>query len=384
MSKAGSPKNNINPPHWLLCEVTYRCPLQCPYCSNPVDFVTQKGELTTEEWVDLFVQARELGAVQLGLSGGEPLVRQDLEIMIKEAHDLGFYINLITSGVGMDEERVARFKENGLDTVQISFQASDKELNDYLAGTSAFEHKVAMAKAVKKFGYSLVFNIVIHKLNIDKMPDILDMAMSLGADYVELANTQYYGFALENRAKLLPSREQLQRAEKIAHEYQEKYKKDSTIYYVIPDYYETRPKACMNGWGSVFLQVAPNGLALPCHSARVIPGLEFPHVTDHSLEWIWYESEVFNKFRGFDWMKEPCVSCPERFKDFGGCHCQAYLIAGDAETADPVCDYSPNRYLVDKAIKDAAIPHEEPLVFRSTKSSKRISKLLDQSHRKAS
>lgn len=377
MAKAGYNRSKITQPNWLLCEITYRCPLQCPYCSNPTDFVTQKGELTTEQWIDTFVQARELGAVQLGFSGGEPLVRQDLEILIDEANKLGYYTNLITSGIGMDEERVAAFKENGLDTIQISFQASDQELNDYLAGTNAFEHKVAMAKAVRKMGYSLVFNIVIHKLNIDKMRDILDMALSLQADYIELANTQYYGFALENRAELLPSKEQLERAEKVANEYQEKYKKDTTIYYIIPDYYENRPKACMNGWGSVFLSVIPNGLAMPCHSARVIPGLEFPNVTEHSLEWIWYESDVFNKFRGEDWMKDPCKSCPERVKDFGGCHCQAYLVTGDAYTADPVCDLSPNRHMIDDIIADAGKVHDTPLVFRNTKSSKIIAARLD-------
>jgi len=364
-------------PHWLLAELTYRCPLQCPYCSNPTDFASIKNELNTAEWINVFQQARALGAVQLGFSGGEPLTRPDLEDLILEARKLGFYTNLITSGVGMDEARLAKFKENGLDNIQISFQASEQEVNDFLAGTNAFEHKMAMAKAVKKMGFTLVFNIVLHRLNLDHIEDILDMSVSLGADYVELANTQYYGFAFHNRDLLMPTKQQLVHAEKVAHEYQERYKHTMKIYYVVPDYFENRPKACMNGWGSIFLTVIPDGRALPCHSARVIKELEFHNVRDKSIEWIWNESEAFNKFRGDDWMSEPCRSCPEKTKDFGGCRCQAYLILGDAALTDPVCDLSPNHHLVEKAVKKAVQkavePEEFPLVFRNPKNSKQIS-----------
>jgi len=363
----------INAPLWLLAEVTYRCPLQCPYCSNPTDFAMIKNELSTEEWIRVFHEARKMGSVQLGFSGGEPCVRQDLEDLIKEAHDLGYYTNLITSGVGMDRDRLSVFKDNGMDNIQISFQASDKEINDYLAGTDAYQHKVEMAKAVKEMDFTLVFNIVLHRLNLDKMKDILDMAMELKADYVELANTQYYGFALENRALLLPTKDQLNRAEKIAHEYQEKYKDSSKIYFVVPDYYENRPKACMNGWGSTFLTIIPDGRALPCHSARVIKELEFPNVREHSIEWIWQESPAFNHFRGFEWMVEPCRSCPERFKDFGGCRCQSYLLLGDAKLTDPVCDLSPNHHVVLDIIKHAGEEVEQPLIFRNPKSSKKLS-----------
>lgn len=377
MNMDGSSKTNVKEPNWLLAELTYHCPLQCPYCSNPTDFALQKDELTTEQWIDVFKQGRKMGAVQLGFSGGEPLVRQDLEILIKEAHDLGYYTNLITSGVGMDEDRVKAFKDNGLDTIQISFQASEKDVNNYLAGTDSFEHKIAMAKAVKSQGFSLVFNIVIHKLNIDHTKDILDMALELGADYVELANTQYYGFAFENKAELIPTREQLAQSEKIAHEYQDKYADKMTIYYIAPDYFENRPKPCMNGWGSIFMTVAPDGTVLPCHAARVIKELTFLKVTDHDLHSIWHDSEAFNKFRGYDWMVEPCRSCPERTKDFGGCRCQAYLLTGKAENADPVCDKTPNRKIVDDIIADASKDKEHPLIFRNTKNSKKISKLLD-------
>lgn len=363
------------PPLWLLAEITYRCPLQCPYCSNPTDFATQKDELDTEEWLRVLHEGRKMGALQLGFSGGEPLARQDLEILISEGHKLGYYTNLITSTMGMNEERVAGFKECGLDNIQISFQASEQDVNDFLAGTNAHQHKVEMARAVKKYGFSLVFNIVIHKLNIDHMKEILDLAIDLDADYIELANAQYYGFAFVNRAQLLPTKEQLDKAHKVAKTYQERYHGKKEIYYIIPDYYETRPKPCMNGWGSVFLTVTPNGIVLPCHSARVIKDLEFPNVRDHSLQWIWEESPGFNAFRGYNWMKEPCRSCPEKTKDFGGCRCQAYLLTQDARTADPVCDLSPHHQLVLDALKEAKHAptiEEHPLVFRNPKNSKRL------------
>ena len=238
---------------WLLAEVTYACPLQCPYCSNPTDFAAQKDKLTTSDWCDVFKQARDMGAVQLGFSGGEPLVRQDLEDMIEYSHGLGFYTNLITSTVGMNEQRLKNFKELGLDNIQVSFQAGREEVNNYLAGTDAFQQKIDTAKLVKKYGFSLVFNIVLTRYNIDDIKHILDMSMDLDADYVELANTQYYGFALHNRQQLMPTRQQVEYAEKIAHQYQAKYKDQRQIYFVVPDYFQNRPKPCMDGWGKIFL-----------------------------------------------------------------------------------------------------------------------------------
>jgi len=340
-------------PLWLLAELTYACPLQCPYCSNPLDFARIKGELTTQQWLDALREARQLGAAQLGFSGGEPLVRRDLEELVAEARGLGYYTNLITSAIGMDEARVRRLREAGLDHIQISFQASEAALNDHFAGTDAFAHKVAMARSVKEHGYPMVLNVVLHRHNIDRTDAILDMALDLGADYVELANTQYYGWAFHNRNRLLPSREQLERSEAVANRYREAHGERMRILYVIPDYYADRPKPCMNGWGRVFLSVAPDGTALPCQGARMLPGLEFPKVTEHSVAWIWNESPAFNRFRGTDWMKEPCRSCPERDKDFGGCRCQAWLVAGDAAGADPVCGLSPHRALIDNIV-DAA------------------------------
>ncbi|RME35979.1 MAG: pyrroloquinoline quinone biosynthesis protein PqqE [Gammaproteobacteria bacterium] len=378
MKTAGSKYADMPKPLWLLAELTYACPLQCPYCSNPVDMANYTRELTTEEWFKVLREARELGATQLGFSGGEPLTRPDLEELIAEARRLGYYTNLITSGVGMTEERIKAFKEAGLDHIQVSFQASSQELNDFIAGTDAFQHKLEMARAVKRNGYPMVLCFVLHRHNEDQVEDILELAIALEADYVELATTQYYGWAMHNKEQLLPTREQVERAEAIAHRYQEKMKGKMRIFYVVPDYYEDRPKACMNGWGNVFLTIAPDGAALPCHSARQLPGVELVNVRDHSIEWIWYESPLFNMFRGYDWMKEPCRSCDEKEKDFGGCRCQAWMLTGDPRNADPVCSKSPHHQeLLDEVARieaDAMNPDvpEKPLVFRNMRTSKAL------------
>lgn len=374
----GSPTEISGKPLWLLAEVTYRCPLQCPYCSNPLDIAKFNDELDTEDWLRVLHEARALGAMQLGFSGGEPLVRPDLEILIKEARKLGYYTNLITSGVGMDESRVQAFREAGLDHIQISFQASEQDLNNYLGGTDSFQHKLNMAKAVKEAGYPMVLNVVIHRENIDNIEDIILMTAELKADYVELASTQYYGWSKLNLERLLPHRSQLLRAEKVAKEYQEKLKGTTKILYVVPDYFENRPKACMNGWGSIFLTIAPDGTALPCHEAGVLPGIVFPNVKDCSIEDIWEKSDAFNRFRGFDWMQEPCKSCPEKEKDFGGCRCQAYLLTQDASATDPVCDKSPHHSALQQDVsRIESIPPETssvtPLVFRNFRNSKKYS-----------
>ena len=334
------------PPLWLLAELTYRCPLHCVYCSNPVDYTRYKEELTTEEWLRVLREARELGATQLGFSGGEPLMRDDLETLAAEARRLGYYSNLITSGVGLNERRIAALKEAGLDHIQVSFQDSTREMNDFLSSTRTFELKRRVAKMVKAHGYPMVLNVVLHRLNIDHVGQILDMAAELEADYVELANTQYYGFAYANREALIPSRAQLERAEELTNAFRARMGERMKIFFVVPDYHASRPKACMNGWGSVFLCVTADGVALPCHEARMLPGLEFPSVRDRSLGWIWRESPGFNRFRGDEWMREPCRGCPEKSRDFGGCRCQAYLVTGDAENADPVCDKSPHHNLI--------------------------------------
>ena len=341
------------PPLWLLMELTYRCPLHCVFCYNPTDFATTGPELDTQDWLRVLREARALGAVQLGLSGGEPLARDDLEIIVAEAHALGFYSNLITSGVGMTEARIAALKRAGLDHIQLSFQDSSRELNDFLSSTRTFELKAKVAALIRKYEYPMVLNVVLHRLNIDHVAEILELAERLGAEYVELANTQYYGWAWLNRARLLPSREQLRRAEETLERFRARPGQKMRIFFVVPDYFERRPKACMNGLGSVFLTVTPDGTALPCHAARMLPGFTFPNVRTDTVKSIWYDSEPFNHFRGTAWMKEPCRSCPEKTRDFGGCRCQAYLLTGDAANTDPVCDLSAHHHLVTAAVAAA-------------------------------
>ncbi|MCQ4347621.1 pyrroloquinoline quinone biosynthesis protein PqqE [Pseudomonas stutzeri] len=355
-SSFAKPGHVPGPPLWLLAELTYRCPLQCPYCSNPLDFVRHQEELTTEQWIEVFRQARELGAAQLGFSGGEPLVRQDLAELIAAARGLGYYTNLITSGIGLTEARIAEFAEAGLDHIQISFQAADEEVNNLLAGSKkAFAHKLEMARAVKKHGYPMVLNFVTHRHNIDNIERIIELCIELEADFVELATCQFYGWAELNRAGLLPTRAQLERAERITNQWRDRLAAEGhpcKLIFVTPDYYEERPKACMNGWGSLFLDITPDGTALPCHSARMLP-VQFPKVTEHSLKHIWYDSFGFNRYRGDDWMPEPCRSCDEKDRDFGGCRCQAFLLTGDADNADPVCSKSQHHGLILDARRQA-------------------------------
>jgi pyrroloquinoline quinone biosynthesis protein E len=358
------------PPLWLLLELTYRCPLHCAFCYNPTNFAASGAELGTEDWLRVLKEARALGSVQLGLSGGEPLSRDDLEPIVAEAHRLGFYTNLITSGVGLSEHRIGKLKDAGLDHIQLSFQDSTRRMNDFLSSTRTFDLKSKVAALIKRHDYPMVLNVVLHRLNIDHVEEILQMAERMGADYVELANTQFYGWAWHNRRQLMPSRAQVERAEEVTRRFRERQDRPMRIFFVVPDYFEKRPKACMNGLGSIFLTVTPDGTALPCHAAGMLPGLEFPNVKTASLEHVWYESSGFTHFRGEAWMKEPCRSCPEKTRDFGGCRCQAYLLTGDAENADPVCDLSPYHHkVVDAAL---AAEREEPLVFRSRANSSRL------------
>ncbi len=343
----------VTPPLWLLAELTYKCPLHCVFCYNPLNYAQNQQELTKAQWLDVLQQARQLGAAQLGFSGGEPLQRNDLEDLIEEGHRLGFYTNLITSGVGLNEARIIRMKDVGLDHIQLSFQDSTKEMNDFLSSTKTFDLKMRVAKLIKQYDYPMVLNVVLHRYNLDHVGRIIEMADAMGVEYLELANTQYYGWGLANRAQLMPDRQQLERAEAIVSDYRTRFGNKMRILFVVPDYFETRPKACMNGWGSVFLGIAPDGSALPCHAAKTLPGIEFPNVTQHSLRHIWYDSDAFNLYRGDAWMKEPCRSCPEKGKDFGGCRCQALALTGDAANADPVCDKSPYHETVQKIVVHA-------------------------------
>lgn len=346
-------------PYGLLAELTYACPLQCSYCSNPLQLEDYRDELSTEEWQRVFAQAADLGVLQLHLSGGEPLQRKDIVDLVKSANDLGLYTNLITSGIGLSKRRAQQLRDAGLDHVQLSIQADDQALSDQIAGTVSFERKQAAGKLIKELGWPLTLNVVLHRQNIDRIDRIMEMAVSMKADRVELANTQYAGWAGPNRAELLPSREQLQRAEVAVRAAQERLSDRMEIIYVIPDYYSKYPKPCMDGWASRQFTVVPNGEALPCPAAHeVARGLDLPPATvrEHSLEWIWEEAPLFQQYRGDAWMPDPCRSCDRKEIDFGGCRCQAFALTGDAARTDPVCHLSPDHGLVEAAVEAANDP----------------------------
>ena len=345
-------------PFGLLAELTYACPLHCGYCSNPLELSAHRNELTTDEWRRVLTQARDLGVLQMHLSGGEPLVRRDLVELVATAAGLGLYTNLITSAVGFTPRRAAELRDAGLDHVQISVQADEETLADRLAGTTAHGRKLDAARLVKELGWPLTLNVVLHRHNIDRIERILALAEELNADRVELANTQYYGWAWRNRATLLPSRAQLDRAEDVVRTVQRRLGAAMEIIYVIPDHYGRYPKPCMDGWGRRQLTVTPDGDVLPCPAAHTL-GLPRASVREHPLAWIWDYSPIFTAFRGTDWMPHPCRSCDRREVDFGGCRCQAFQLTGDAGRTDPVCHLSPDHHLVAAAVaaaNDDAVP----------------------------
>ena len=339
-------------PYALLAEVTYRCPLHCPYCSNPTRLRSDR-ELTTDEWGRVIREAAGLGVLQIGFSGGEPLARRDLAELVHGARQARLYTNLITSGVGLDENRARELRDAGLDSVQLSFQSDHVDLADEIAGAHAHQRKLDAAAIIRAAGISLSLNFVIHRRNIDRLPQIIELTETLSAGRVELANVQFYGWAFLNRAALLPTREQVARAREVATSAKRRLAGKIDIFYVLPDYYETRPKPCLNGWGQRYLTVNPIGDVLPCPTASsAIPDLRFENVRERRLDWIWRESESFNRFRGMGWMPEPCRSCSQREIDFGGCRCQAALLTGNAANTDPVCTLSPNRASVDAVLDD--------------------------------
>ncbi len=339
-------------PYALLAEITYRCPLHCPYCSNPTQMRNDR-ELTTDEWGRVIREAARLGVLQIGFSGGEPLARRDLAELVHTAREARLYTNLITSGVSLDESRALELRDAGLDSVQLSFQSDHADLADEIAGAHAHQRKLDAAASIRAAGISLSLNFVIHRRNIDRLPQIIELTETLGAGRVELANVQFYGWAFLNRAALLPTREQVVRAREVATTAKTRLAGKIDIFYVLPDYYETRPKPCLNGWGQRYLTVNPIGDVLPCPTASsAIPDLRFENVRERALDWIWRESESFNRFRGREWMPEPCRSCPQKEIDFGGCRCQAALLTGDAANTDPVCTLSPNRASVDAVLAD--------------------------------
>jgi len=341
-------------PTTLLAELTHRCPLHCPYCSNPLELIRGEAELGTEQWKRVFSEARALGVLQLGLSGGEPLLRKDLEELAAHARRVGLYSTLVTSGLGLTRPRAERLKEAGLEHIQISIQDSDPVVAEQIAGVRSVRHKQTAAALVRELGFAFTVNVVLHRSNLDRVGEIIDLAADLGADRIELANTQYYGWGLRNRAALQPTREQVERSRDVAEQAKQRYRGRMQITYVLPDYYEAYPKACYGGWGKLYLVITPNGMALPCHGATQITSLTFDSVRDHSLEWIWRESKAFRAFRGDDWMPEPCRSCPRKTIDFGGCRCQAFALTGDAANPDPVCTLTPFRQIIDQALLEPA------------------------------
>ncbi|MDF2997426.1 MAG: pqqE [Xanthobacteraceae bacterium] len=342
-------------PYGMLAELTHRCPLQCPYCSNPVDLDRRNAELDLESWLRVFSEAAKLGVLQVHLSGGEPTARRDLEEMIRHCVKVGIYTNLITAGVGVNPERLQAISDAGIDHVQLSFQGADSAVTEKVSGyKGAYERKRAFAAEVRRLGLPLTINAVVHRANIHQIPDFIELAQELGARRVEIAHSQYYGWALRNRAALMPTRDQVFWALDVVEKARERLKGVLTIDAVVPDYYAKYPKPCMNGWGRQSLNVTPSGKVLPCHAAETIPNLDFWNVRDHSLSEIWQDSPAFNAFRGTDWMPPLCKSCERKEIDWGGCRCQAMAIAGDAAETDPACHKSPlHAHLLALAEEDA-------------------------------
>ena len=349
-------------PLGLLAELTHRCPLGCPYCSNPLALDARDNELDASTWARVFGEAAALGILQVHLSGGEPGARRDLVEIMAAAHAAGLYTNLITSAVGITAQTLDRLADAGLDHVQISIQDSDPGSADHIAGyDGAFARKRALAAEVVRLKILLTVNVVVHRANIDRIADIVALALALGASRVEIAHAQYYGWALRNRAALMPSAAQVKRAAATVEELRHRHHGEIVIDAVVPDYHARLPKPCVGGWGRRSLNVTPAGRVLPCHAAESIPGLEFWSVRDHSLADIWKNSPAFNAFRGTEWMQGPCRSCARRDIDFGGCRCQAFALTGDARATDPVCHLAPTH---DAVVALAAVQDDAPYVYR--------------------
>ena len=333
-------------PFTLIAEITHRCPLRCPYCSNPTELIRGDRELGTDGWLRAIDEAAALGVLQVHFTGGEPLARRDLEVMVERARHRDLYVNVITSAIPFDRARFERFAALGVEHVQISLQDVD-ERGDAIAGLAAHERKLHAARAIVELGMSLSINVVLHRENIDRVPELIALARVLRADRLELANTQWAGFARKNRAALMPTRAQIERARAIASRV-----RGMEIAFVLADHFSPVPRACMDGWGRKYLHIAPDGAVLPCHSARTIAGLSFERVGDRPLAEIW-RGPAFEAFRGEAWMSQACASCDRRSIDFGGCRCQAFALTGDARATDPACQRSPHHDLIARAHAEA-------------------------------
>lgn len=363
MSRAASP--DIGPPIAMLAELTHRCPLRCPYCSNPVELDRRSTELDTATWQRVFTEAANLGVLHLHLSGGEPTARTDLEELIQHAADAGLYSNLITAGVNVSLERLSGFADHGLDHVQLSVQGADSDACDFVSGLGgSFDQKRQFASYVAEVGLPLTLNCVVHRHNIHQIDDLIELARSFGARRLEIAHVQYYGWALENRASLMPGREQVMTAVDVVEKARSRLKGQLVIDAVVPDYYARLPKPCMGGWARQSLNVTPAGKVLPCHAAETIPGLQFDNVQDKSLADIWKKSEAFEAFRGTEWMPEPCRSCDRKEIDWGGCRCQALTFTGDAANTDPACEKSPLHAAM-LAIAETDSSEQADIIYRS-------------------
>jgi pyrroloquinoline quinone biosynthesis protein E len=343
----------ISNPLALIAEITHRCPLHCVYCSNPTQLAATSSELSTEEWISVFRQSGKLGMLHAHFTGGEPLARADLTELIAAARAAGLYTNLITSGIGLIEQRLQMLVDAGLDHIQISFQDSREDAANWIAGAKAHAHKIELSRAIRKHKIAFTVNLVVHRQNLDHLEEMIAFIEQLQPERVEIAHTQYYGWALENRTALMPTRTQLEKAVAIISETELRLAGQIRIDSVVPDYYAKYPKACMGGWGRRLMLVNPSGKVLPCHAAEVLPGLRFENVREKSLEWIWQESDSFRKFRGEDWMPEPCRSCDRRGEDFGGCRCQAFLLTGVETATDPACSLAPMHHIVESAVREA-------------------------------
>ncbi|WP_171173086.1 pyrroloquinoline quinone biosynthesis protein PqqE [Ruegeria sp. HKCCD8929] len=355
----------VPPPIAMLAELTHRCPLSCPYCSNPIEMARQEAEMDTDTWARIFREAAALGVLQLHISGGEPASRRDLVQLVRAARRAGLYTNLITSGIGLTERRLRELDEAGLDHVQLSLQGTTPEMADEIGGyRGGYKRKMQVAEWIGDIGFPLTLNAVLHRRNMHQLPRALEMAQDMGARRIEVATVQFHGWALKNRDALMPTREQAQEATRIVTEARKTLKGTLVIDYVPADYHEDYPKRCMGGWGTSGLNVAPDGLVLPCHAAQSIPHLSFERVQDKPLADIWYHSTAFNAYRGTGWMAEPCRSCERKTVDFGGCRCQAMAILGDAGATDPVCSKSPHHGALQARANEHAAQVDAPLVHR--------------------
>jgi pyrroloquinoline quinone biosynthesis protein E len=337
----------------LIAEVTHRCPLHCVYCSNPLQLASANAELSTADWISVLQQSGNLGMLHAHFTGGEPLARPDLTELIAAARTAGLYTNLITSGIGLTDQRLQALVDAGLDHIQISFQDSREGAANWIAGAKAHAHKIELSRSIRKHKLAFTVNLVVHRQNLDHLEEMIGFIEQLQPERVEIAHTQYYGWALINRATLMPTRAQLEKAVEIVRAAEQRFAGRIRIDSVVPDYYAKYPKACMGGWGQRLMLINPTGRALPCHAAEIIPGLEFENVKEKTLQWIWQESSSFQRFRGEAWMPEPCRSCDRRAIDFGGCRCQALLLTGDPTVTDPACSLAPTHHLIETAVAEA-------------------------------